>query len=444
MEKVIIIGGVAAGMSAASQLRRLNKDVEILVFEKGGDVSYGACGLPYYISGVTESDEELIARTVEQFEERGIHVYLHHDVQQVNAERKEIKVLDVHNNKEKTYQYDQLLIAVGTEPIIPPFMKENVQNVFTLKTLEDGKKMRVFFQQEHIQHVTIIGGGYIGLELVETMLELGKRVTVIELNKQILPPFDADIAQIVQDELKGRVEFRLGEEVQELINDGGNVTAVQTNEGTYETDAVVVNVGVRPNTQFVNDIGLNMLKNGAIIVNEWMETNLPSIYAAGDCATSRHLISRKPVNIALGTIANKQGKLVGDNLAGQRRPFPGVLGTSVVKIMELEIARTGLSEKEAKEAEIPYKTVTVDANSHASYYPGAKKMAIKLLYHPETLKLYGAQMAGEKGVAKRIDVFATAITAGMTTEEITFLDLSYAPPFATVWDAVQVAARKAK
>ncbi|HWO96765.1 MAG TPA: CoA-disulfide reductase [Bacillus sp. (in: firmicutes)] len=444
MEKVMIIGGVAAGMSAASQLRRLNKDAEIIVFEKGGDVSYGACGLPYYISDVTKSDDELIARTVEQFEERNIHVYLYHDVQQVDPRKKEIRVLDIHKNKEKTYQYDRLLIAVGANPIIPPFMKGNFQNVFTLKTLQDGKKMKSFFQQEQIQNVTIIGGGYIGLELVETMLELGKRVTVIELNNQILPPLDADVAQIVQNELKDRVEFRLGEKVQGLVNDNGKVTAVQTDQGTYETDAVVVNVGVRPNTKFVKDIGLDMLKNGAIIVNEWMETNIPHIYAAGDCATSQHLVLQKPVNIALGTIANKQGKLVGDNLAGQRRKFPGVLGTSVVKVMELEIARTGLSEKEAKEAGIPYKTVTVDANSHASYYPGAKKMVIKLVYHPETLILYGAQMVGERGVAKRIDVFATAITGKMTTEEMTLLDLSYAPPFATVWDAVQVATRKAK
>ncbi|MFC3883323.1 CoA-disulfide reductase [Bacillus songklensis] len=444
MERVLIIGGVAAGMSAASQLRRLNKSAEIIVFEKGEDVSYGACGLPYYISGVTKSHEDLIARTLIEFEERGIQVYTQHEVQQVDVHKREMIVLDVTKQKEKVYTYDKLLIATGASAILPPFVKAEFENVFTLKTLEDGKRMRAFFEKEQIERVTIIGGGYIGLELVETMLELGKSVRVVELNEQILTTLDADVAKIIQDTLRDRVDFHLGEEVQHLINDNNRVTAVKTDKGTYQTDAVIVNVGIRPNTQFVKDIGLNMLPNGAIIVNQFMETNIPHVYAAGDCATSHHLVLKKPVNIALGTIANKQGKLVGDNLAGQCRKFPGVLGTSVIKIVELEVAKTGVSEKEAKEAEIPYKTITVDANSHASYYPGAKRMTIKLVYHPETLVLYGAQMVGEKGVAKRIDVFATAVTNEMTTEEITLLDLSYAPPFASVWDAVQVATRKAK
>ncbi|MBM7704759.1 CoA-disulfide reductase [Metabacillus iocasae] len=442
MDKVVIIGGVAAGMSAASQLRRLNEEVEIVVFEKGKHVSYGACGLPYYISGIIQDEEELIARTKEEFQKRRIDIHTLHEVVEVNETKKEVVVVDHQASTQKRVSYDKLVIATGTSPIRPPFMKDDMENVFTLKDIEDGVRIRQFVNNEKVKHVTIIGGGYIGLELAESMLELGKSVRVIELNEQILPPFDADMAEIVEEGLKGRIAFHLNEEVKELEGDA-HVRTVRTNKGAYETDAVIVNVGVKPNTDFLKETSIKMNEKGAIHVNNRMETSVKDIYAAGDCATSYHLVLNEPVHIALGTIANKQGRILGYNLGNEKKEFPGVVGTSVVKIAEFEVAKTGISEKEAKQYKLSYKTVTEQANSHASYYPNVEKITIKLVYDANTNVLLGAQMIGKTGVAKRIDVFATAITMKLTGEQVSMLDLSYAPPFASVWDAVQRAAQKA-
>jgi NADPH-dependent 2,4-dienoyl-CoA reductase/sulfur reductase-like enzyme len=445
MEHVVIIGGVAGGMSAASKLRRLNKEVKITVFEKDPHISYGACGLPYYISGVTKSHEDLLARTVEDFEKRNISVHIHHEVIKVDAENKIVTVNNLQSGELRKVTYDKLLIATGSKPIVPPFIPKDATNIHTLKTLEDGIQMREYYQDPAIKKVCIIGGGYIGMELVETMLELYKEVKVIELQPQILSNYDKDMTDVIAESLQDRVSILTGEEVKELKVSKDKVTHIVTDKGRYEVDAVVVNIGNKPNTEFVKDIGLNMLDNGAIIVNEHQQTSIPSIYAAGDCATSNHLLLNKPVNIALGTTANKHGRTAAENLAGISSSFAGILGTNVVKVAEWTAAMTGLTEKEAKKEKLLYDKVKVETNTHASYYPDAQTAYIKLVYEKESKKLLGAQMIGkDESIAKRIDVYATAITCGLTTKQIGMLDLSYAPPYATVWDAVQVAANAAK
>ncbi|MGM0836664.1 MAG: CoA-disulfide reductase [Bacillota bacterium] len=446
MEHIVIIGGIAGGMSAASKLRRLKENVKITVFEKDEHISYGACGLPYYISGVTESHEDLLARTVEDFEKRNIRVHIQHEVKKVMPKQSIVLVQNLQTGETKEVNYDKLLIATGSKPIVPPFVPKDAANVFTLKTLNDGIVMRNYFQErDHVKRVAIIGGGYIGMELVETMKELKKEVTVIELQPHILPNYDEDMAEILENSLKDRVKFLTSEEVEELHVVEGQVTSVSTNKGKYEVDAVIVNIGNKPNTEFVKDIGLKMLENGAIIVDKHQQTSIPSIYAAGDCATSNHLLLQKPVNIALGTTANKHGRVAADNMAGISNSFQGILGTNVVKVMEWTAAMTGLTEKSAKQENLNFKTVKIETNSHASYYPDAKPFHIKLVYEVESKKLLGAQILGQdESAAKRIDIYATAITCGLTTEQIGMLDLSYAPPYATVWDAVQVAANAAK
>ncbi|WP_404461806.1 CoA-disulfide reductase [Sutcliffiella horikoshii] len=445
MEHVVIIGGIAGGMSAASKLRRLDETIKISVFEKDEHVSYGACGLPYYISGVTESHKDLLARTVEEFEERDIAVHIHHEVTDVDPSNKRVKVKNLKSGEETYVHYDKLLIATGAKPIVPTFIPKEASNVHTLKTLNDGIEMRKYYQEENIKRVGIIGGGYIGMELVETMVELGKEVFVIELQSQILPNYDEEMAKIISDSLQKRVGIRTGEEVKELKMAQGKVTSIVTDKNSYEVDAVIVNIGIKPNTEFIKELGLDMLENGALIVNSHQETSIKSIYAAGDCATSNHLLLNKPVNIALGTTANKHGRVAADNLAGIPTKFDGILGTNVVKILEWTAAMTGITEKQAQEENLDIETVVIETNNHASYYPGAEKIHIKLVYEKESQKLLGAQLVGkDESIAKRLDVFATAITCGLTTSQIAMLDLSYAPPYATVWDAVQVAANAAK
>ncbi|HEX7055796.1 MAG TPA: CoA-disulfide reductase [Bacilli bacterium] len=445
MGDIVIIGGVAAGMSAAAKLRRIDQSANITVFEKGDFISYGACGLPYFIADITKSYEAMLMRSVADFKKQRIDVCLRHEVLRVFPQDRNVFVRDLEHGRTKIVHYDKLLIATGASPIKPPFVKEHLANVFTLKTIPDGIAMKTFFQNPSIRDVTIIGAGYIGMELVEAMAELGKNIRVIELQPQILPPLDAEMAEIVAQSLRERgIAIQTNEKVVELIEKNSAVTHVVTDKATYATDAVIANIGVKPNTDFLKNSGIRLWENGAVLTNEYMETNIPDIYGAGDCATSHHLVLHRPVHIALGTIANKQGRLAGENMAGVRRAFPGVLGTSVAKILQWTVAKTGISEREAIKYGLAYKTVTVNTASHAGYYPDPRPIFIKLVYQPASRILLGAQMVGTGGVDKRIDVFAAAITNRMSTDDIGLLDLAYAPPYATVWDAVSVAANAAK
>ncbi|SET24846.1 NADPH-dependent 2,4-dienoyl-CoA reductase, sulfur reductase [Natronincola peptidivorans] len=444
-ERIIVVGGVAAGMSAASKARRIDPKVEITVYEAGDQVSYGACGLPYFISNLNNDYKKMIIRTADDFiHKQNIDVKLKHKVVKVFPKDKSLLVRNILSGQVFIDHYDKLIIATGAAPIMPPWPGRELKNVFTLKTIQDAIDIKEAVMQRDVKNVAIIGAGYIGMELVESMIYLGKKVTVIDRSPRVMNTFDKEISDLVLKESeKHNVAIYNNETVEALIG-SHRVEGIKTDRAVYEADAVVVCVGVKPSTELMKGTGVKLFPNDAIVVDQELKTNLEDIYAAGDCATIYHQVLKKDSYIPLGTNANKQGKVLGENILGSHKKFPGVIGTAVCKVLDITIARTGISEEEAQHHHIPYKTHFVKASSHASYYPEATPIYVKLIYDPVTRKLLGAQMAGEKGIAIRIDVFATAIQNQMVLEDIGMLDLCYAPPFATVWDAIQVAANSAK
>lgn len=439
--KVIIVGGVAAGMSAASKIIRDVKDVELIVFEKTNEVSYGACGLPYYISGVNEDEDLLRIRKSKEFIASGIDLRLNTELVEIDFDNKKVRVNDIENNKEYVEDYDKLIIGTGASPIVPPFEGKDLENVFTLKTIEDSNKIKD--ATKNLENIVIIGAGYIGMELVETFKLMNKNVRIIEMMDRILPAFDQEITDVIHDYLvKEGVEINVSEGVTKLVGENGKVSGVVTDKTQYPADAVIISVGVRPNTSFAKD-KLEMLANGAIVVNKKMETNIKDVYAAGDCATVHHKVLNKNAYIPLGTNANKQGKLIGELLSGKEIDFKGVLGTAFAKIMDIEVGSTGITEKQAIEENIDYKTVFISAPSHAPYYPTPTDIGVKLIYDKNKVIL-GAQLVGKQGVPLRTSVLATCIWNEMTTDEVSYLDLGYAPPYSHVWDVINIAGSVAK
>ncbi|CAM3866245.1 CoA-disulfide reductase [Mesobacillus thioparans] len=438
--KILIIGGDAAGMSAAMQMVRNSSGHEITVLEKGGVYSYGQCGLPYVISGKIESTDELIARTPSTFKEKyGIDARVFHEAQKVDIENKMVSGVNHSNGGTFSLPYDRLLIATGVSPVIPKWEGVKLPGIFALKTIPDAKAIMDYLDRD-IHNVTVIGGGYIGLEMAESFAELGKKVTIIERNEQLAKIFDTDMAELIHEEaVKHNIVLKMGESV-ESFGGSDHVESVKTDKGEYETDLVLVAVGVKPNTSFLE--GIKTIGNGAIQVNAYMQTSIEDVYAAGDCATQYHRVKEKDDHVPLGTHANKQGQIAGLNMVNVHKTFKGIVGTSIIKFFNLTLGRTGLSEKEANMLNIPCGSVTITASDIAGYYPDDKKMKLKLVYHKETHKVLGGQIIGENDVDKRIDVLATAIFHSMTTEELLDLDLAYVPPYNGVWDPVQQAARR--
>ena len=442
--KVIVIGGVAAGMSAASKIKRMDNRVEVIVYERKGFLSYGACGLPYYVGGFNDDYRRMIARTKEKFEEIGIQCNLHHEVVQVDVNAKKVTVRDLRNDTLLQESYDKLMIATGAKAIMPPFEGEHLLGVHTMKTLEDGIFLKEYAKSEQVQKVVIVGGGYIGIECAECFLHAGKEVRIIEAADRILKPFDEELADYATKELEEKgVSVQLLEKVQRFIGDK-SIQQVETDKGSYHADLVIVAVGVRPETQFLKDTGIQMAESGALIVNRKLETSIADIYAAGDCIQVYHRVLEENSYLALGTVANKCGRIAGSNIMGQNEEFTGALGSAAIKICDLEMGRTGLGEEEAKRGGIAYKSITVKAYDHPAYYPDPTPIFIKLIYESNSKQILGAQLCGQKGAVLRVDIFAVAIQAGMTTEELGVTDLIYAPPFAGVWDAVHIACNAAK
>jgi NADPH-dependent 2,4-dienoyl-CoA reductase/sulfur reductase-like enzyme len=442
--KVIVIGGVAAGMSAASKLRRLDPNAEIVVYEKGSYLSYGACGLPYYVSGANDDYRRMIIRTQEDFNGVGIKTHLNHEVIKVNPQDRSIMVKDLNTGSIFLDRYDKLMISTGAKAIVPSFKGKNLKGVYLLKSLEDGIKLRNEIINDEIKNVIIVGGGYIGIELAEAMVELGKKVKVLELNDRILTPFDKEISDIAEKELRdNNVDLHLGEGLKEILG-SDRVQGVITSKGRYDADMVILSIGVRPATDFLRGSGIGLAKNGAIIIDREMRTNLPDIYSAGDCAEVYHLIKEENAYIPLGTTANKCGRIAGVNLSGKHEKFVGTLGSAAIKVLYMEMARTGLNEREAKQMKIDFETTFVKSYNHPGYYPNQETLYIKIVYEKRTHRILGAQIAGREGAVLRVDMFAIAIQARMTTEDIGMSDLCYAPPFSGVWDAVNVAANAVK
>ncbi|MGI6732800.1 MAG: CoA-disulfide reductase [Anaerovoracaceae bacterium] len=441
--KLIVIGGVAAGMSCAAKLRRMDSSAEITVYEKGRHLSYGACGLPYYISGINASRDKLVARTKEEYEKNGIKCFLQHEVLKVIPRDKSVLVKDHLSGNVFIDGYDKLMIAVGAGPVVPPIEGRNLKGVYTLKSLEDSDIIKKAID-ENVKNIVVAGGGYIGIEMAEAFSQMGRNVTVIEMADRILAPFDEEIANLAVEELlRNNVTLKLGERL-ESITGKERVESVVTSKGEYKADLVLMSLGVRPSTDFLKGTGIRLAKNGAIIIDREMRTNIDDIYAAGDCALVYHLLKQENAYIPLGTTANKCGRIAGENIGGKHRKFIGAIGSAAIKVFDIEMARTGLSEKEAKELSIDYDTVVIDTQDLPPYYPEPSPIRFKLIYEKGTKKILGAQGAGKKGVVLRIDIFAAAITGGATTEELGMTDLCYAPPFAGVWDAVNIVCNAAK
>lgn len=443
--KVIIIGGVAAGMSAAAKFKRLSPKDDVVVYEKGDIVSFGACGLPYYVGGFFEDSREMIARTPEQFRESGVEIHTKHEVTDVDFSSKKIKVKNLATDEILEESYDKLMIASGARAIIPPIKNIDLENVVTLKSMDDGNKLRELMANDEYKKVAIIGAGFIGLEAVEAAKHRGKEVTVIQLQDRVLQEvFDKDITDLLEEELReSGVNLLLSETVVELIGDG-KVSKVKTDKREIDADIVILATGVKPNTDFLKADEIKMLRNGAIVVDSYGRTSVEDVYSAGDCATINNLITGKEAYVPLATGANKLGRIVGENLAGQNNSFQGSMASSCIKVMNMEAARTGLSEKEVKELGFDYKTKFITDMNQTSYYPGRERIYVKLIYDAHTKVILGGQVAGYKDAVQRCNVLAACIYAKMTTDQLGMLDLCYSPPFSRTWDVLNVAGNVSK
>jgi NADPH-dependent 2,4-dienoyl-CoA reductase/sulfur reductase-like enzyme len=447
--KLVVIGGDAAGMSAASQARkRLGPDrLEIVAFERGHFTSYSACGIPYWIGGAVDDLDALIARSPEKHRENGIDVRLRHEVVAIDLENREVVVRDLTGGGEVREGFDHLMYATGASPVTPDWARVPASGIFGVQTLDDGAAIQEWLDGDPAPRTAVvIGGGYIGVEMAEALLKRGLDVTLLEKSAQPMgKTVDPEVGTMVAEAIRREgIKVITEAHVDGLESRDGRVTAVVTPDGALPADIVVMGLGVRPNSALATASGLAVGPTGGVRTDRRMRVEgTDNIWAAGDCVESRHLLTGAPVNVPLGTHANKQGRVAGINLAGGYATFPGVIGTAVTKVCELEVARTGLTEKEATKAGFAFVTASVESTSRAGYYPGASKMMIKLIAERRTGTLLGAQIVGKSEAAKRIDALAVAVWNRMSVEEMTALDLSYAPPFAPVWDPVLIAARKA-
>ncbi len=447
-ERLVVIGGDAAGMAAASQARRRRgpDDLAIVAFERGHHTSYSACGIPYLVGGLVESEDELVARTPGVFRrEFGIDARIRAEVTEIDLDRHEVRVRDLDGDREYAEPFDSLVIATGSVPMRPPVPGIDAAGVYGVQTLDDGIALRAGLDSGRVRRVVVVGGGYIGLEIAEAAATRRLQVTVVDMARTPVGTFDPDIGEFIAEAVRGLgIELVLGEAVSEVTTAEGRAAAVRTATGReVPADLVVLGLGVRPNVVLAQAAGVPIGSSGGIAVDQRMRTQVEGVWAAGDCVESTHRLSGQRVVVALGTHANKQGRVAGINIGGGYATFPGVIGTAVTKVCDLEVARTGLSEQEAREAGFDFVTAYVDSTTRAGYFPGARPIRVKMAAERRSGRLLGAQIVGREGAAKRIDVLAACIWNGMTVEEVLSLDLSYAPPFAPVWDPVLIAARKA-
>ncbi len=442
---IIIIGGNAAGMSAASRIRRNDHKVKITVFEKSNYVSYAACGLPYFISDEIQRADNLIAVKLDEFiEQRNIQVKLKHEGVSFDSGSKTVRVKNLENDHMVELEYDKLIIATGAHPIIPSVPGNHLKNIFVLRTMDQGIDIKEHIEKTNPKNALIIGGGYIGLEMVEALVKKDIKITLVEMRDRLMNSMDKEISNQIEDCLKEKgCKIIKSDKITAFIGDE-NVEAVRFQRNEEMTfDLVVIAAGIQPNGEFAVRGGVELGKSGAIVVNSKMQTNKINVFAAGDCTEVKNLVTGKNDYIPLGTTANKQGRIAGDNASGKVNHFNGVVATAAVKVFDLEIASTGINESQAMDLHIPYKKIMIRDKTRASYYPGSEPVTVLLIFNITNGRLLGAQIAGYHGAAKRIDVLATALHKSMTVKEIAALDLSYAPPFAPVWDPILIAANQA-
>ena len=442
--RVIIIGGVAAGMSAAAKLKRIKPDYEVVVYEKTDIVSFGACGLPYYVGDFFHDPNMMIAREKSKFIESGIDLKTFKEVIDVDTLEKTLTIKDALSGEIFIDNYDKLMIATGASSIMPSLDK-SYDNLTTLKDMNDGIKLKELISKEENKNIVIVGAGFIGIETIEAAKKLNKNIHLIGRSNRILSKvFDKEITDLLEEELrKNNIHLHLNETIQKYFGEE-NITKVITTKSEIDCDIVVMAIGVKPNTSFLENTNIKMLSNGAIIVDECGRTSVEDIYAAGDCATIKNLVTNEDMYVPLATGANKLGRIVGENLGGINSYYPGSLASSCIKVLDMEAAVTGLTEERAKALNLDFKTKCITNYNQTHYYPGREKLLIKLIYDAKTKVILGGQIAGYKDAVQRANVLATAITAKMTTEQLGMLDLCYAPPFATTWDALNVAGNVSK
>ena len=439
--KIVIVGGVAGGATAAARLRRLDENAEIIVFERSGFVSYANCGLPYYIGGVIEKKEELTLQTPESFRRRfNVDMRVRHEVTKINPERKTVYVTNLVTGESFEESYDKLILSPGARPVRPNFPGIESDKIFTLRTVEDTYKIKDYINANKPSSAVVVGGGFIGIEAAENLKGLGVDVTLVEAMNQLMAPFDYDIAAFIHAEVRRKgVNLVLGRKLQGFKPDGESLEVSIEDGLSIKADMVILAMGVSPDTAIAKDAGLKLGIKGSIVVNEHMQTSDPDIYAVGDAVQIKNFVTGKDALISLAGPANKQGRVAADNICGLNSSYNGGQGSSVIKIFSLTAASTGINERTAKSLGIECDKVILSPSSHAGYYPGGKVMTLKLVFEKGSYRILGAQIAGYDGVDKRIDVLATAIRAGMKAYELVELDLAYAPPYSSAKDPVNMA-----
>lgn len=445
--KLIIIGGVAAGMSTAAKIKRnLKDDVDVVVYEMTDEISYGACGIPFYVSDHIKEAKELIAKTPEDFLKIGIDVKVFHQVISIDKENCNLEVKDLKTGNVECVAYDKLVIATGAAPRRFAPMDVAYNNLFTVRNVEDGTRIKALLRSNNVKDVVVVGAGFIGLEMVEACTHYNAKASVIELGERILSVMDSEITDILTTEMtNNNVDVYTSSKLLEIIHTDNEISAVkiETPQGVKEVACqLLINAaGIGPMTEWID--GLDKAGNGALIVNEKMQTNDPNIYAAGDCSIMKSFITNELQYAPLGSNANKQGRIIADVLAGiEPKPFK-LIGSSAIKLYSLDAAKVGLSENEAKRLKLDYKATMIQGNSYASYY-GTEKVSVKIVYDVQTRKVLGAQTIGQGIVVPRANYFAIAIMGGLTVDDMGFADLCYSPPFSGVWDVTLIASNTAK
>ena len=439
--KVVIVGGVAGGATAAARIRRLDESAQILVFERSGYVSYANCGLPYYIGGVITDPEELTLQTPESFWERfRVEMKVRHEVTAIYPEQKTVTVRNLETGAVFEESYDKLLLSPGARPTQPDLPGIGLDRLFTLRTVEDTFRIHDFVRQQKPRSVVLAGGGFIGLELAENFREQGIEVTIVQRPRQLMSPFDPEMAAFLHAKMRKKgIRLMLGSSVEGFQEKSGTIQVLLKGEEPVSADMAVLAIGVTPDTPLAREAGLELGIKGSILVNDRMETSVPDIYAVGDAVQVKHFVTGEDTLISLAGPANKQGRIAADNICGGDSRFSGSLGSSVIKLFDMTAACTGINERAARKAGIDCDKVYLSPSSHAGYYPGARVMTMKVLFEKGTFRLLGAQIVGYEGVDKRIDVLATAIRAGMKATELKELDLAYAPPYSSAKDPVNMA-----
>ncbi|MFE9312936.1 FAD-dependent oxidoreductase [Streptomyces sp. NPDC088353] len=447
-ERLVVIGGDAAGMSAASQARRLRgpDELEIVAFERGHFTSFSACGIPYWVGGDVGERDLLIARTPEEHRARDIDLRMRTEVTEIDVAAGRVRARDLDSGTESWTSYDKLVIATGARPVRPDMPGADAPGVHGVQTLDDGQALLDSLARARGRRAVVIGAGYIGVEMAESLIKRGYEVTVVNRGREPMSTLDPDMGRLVHRAMSGLGITMVddAEVTKVLTGDDGRVRAVATADAEYPADVVVLGIGVHPETALARAAGLPLGTRGGLLTDRAMRVRgHENIWAGGDCVEVLDLVSGQLRHVPLGTHANKHGQIIGTNAAGGYATFPGVVGTAVSKVCDLEIARTGLREKDARRVGLKFETVTIESTSRAGYYPGASPMTVKMIAERRTGRLLGVQIVGREGAAKRVDIAAVALTAGLTVEQMTALDLGYAPPFSPVWDPVLVAARKA-